>query len=179
MTHITLADWECTLNKCTFPLADAGLSSHVSHLYPSLPYLFILAHDVLKELSLHIRPTNQSHLCHGVISLSHIAIRTRSVIPAPSLHTLPIFQREGYGLLRNWGSWTIHPNVPPFFTPNQTNPFPSNTLLNTRWHEIVRWLKISLWNSSASAILHLPWIGTFAATVRSRVLYHLRVLLHL
>ncbi len=47
MACITIADWECSILHCIFPFSLSGLKSSFLHHCCSLPFSFILAHNVL------------------------------------------------------------------------------------------------------------------------------------
>lgn len=143
MARLTLSDWQCSLSNCTYPLADSGLqlsfSSRSSHL---IPFSFILAHGVLKEISMHIRPMDQSYITTGDISILHVAKTLPQSLPRPDTRTLQMFARNGAGNLSAWGTWSVdrpgqntHFKVFPV-----ANPHHPSTAIGRRWPEVRSWL---------------------------------------
>ncbi|KAF8312164.1 uncharacterized protein EI90DRAFT_2826791, partial [Cantharellus anzutake] len=73
MSLISLADWECSVLPCIFPFDSVGLRLSFLRHRRSLPFLFTVAHDCLRQLDLHIRHMDQSDILDGHVSLSHLA----------------------------------------------------------------------------------------------------------
>ena len=168
MARITLADWKCTINRCIFPLAGDGLRIHHSPSHPHLPHAFVVAHSILLDLSLHIHPTDQSHIRSGNITLPHIAAQTRPNFPTPSLHTLLMFCRENFAFLRQWGSWSDSPNSVSCFSPFPSNPSPPGSTPHSHWPAVVRWLR----NLPISLLSVGDFLLTFDRSHRRQQAFH-------
>jgi len=72
LAKITLLDWMCKKNDCSYPLGGDGLKKDFSHLDQSIPSAWLTAHQVLKKLDLSLIETDQSYITEGDVSLSHI-----------------------------------------------------------------------------------------------------------
>ncbi|RDX44489.1 hypothetical protein OH76DRAFT_1320870, partial [Lentinus brumalis] len=71
MARITLADWTCMLNSCQSPL-EGSVGRSFSRSKRTLPSAWVTAVEVLRDLGLGIRHTDQSYLFTGDVSLRHL-----------------------------------------------------------------------------------------------------------
>ncbi|KAJ7895329.1 hypothetical protein B0H13DRAFT_1570139, partial [Mycena leptocephala] len=73
MARITMADWTCSINNCTFPLDGPGLLTDFTHYAGRIPYGWIVAQRQMGKISpkLSLRLTDRSELLRGDISISH------------------------------------------------------------------------------------------------------------
>ena len=81
---ITLADWTCTLNNCTNPLVEPGISKNFSRRmhFNTIPAAWIIAQkemDSMKPLFC-LHSTDQSHILNGDVSISHV-LKIHMIIP--------------------------------------------------------------------------------------------------
>lgn len=114
MADITLADWTCSFNHCCSPL---GSSSALGNSRPSftrrrnlLPWAWILAHNVMSELNVSFRHTDQSHLFLGSVVISHVS-RSLSSQHTLSAHIINSLTRLNILFLSQIATWTYttHP----------------------------------------------------------------------
>src|SRR5260370_38967425 len=102
MVQITIADWQCLLSQCAFPLSPSGLEHSFHPLYIPIAILYLLAHHVLHSLNLNILPSDQSFIMNGVVSLLHLA---KQVPNSPLNSTLRYHLNTPFQFLHAWGSW--------------------------------------------------------------------------
>ncbi|KAI0279627.1 hypothetical protein BGY98DRAFT_878332, partial [Russula aff. rugulosa BPL654] len=108
LASITLADWTCALAHCHSPLHVNSPSFHRNYarLSHKLPSSWVIAHSVMRDLSLSIHNTDLSYLLTGQVSLQHLA--RASTTPAPSTPSPPLIRNlssAGLTLLSHVGSW--------------------------------------------------------------------------
>lgn len=110
MARITLSDWMCERNNCIYPLDGIGLQRDFSRHTRSIPSAWITAHKAMKEMSLSLRQTDQSHIANGDVSFSHLIRRYGLVNPqviskvnGTTLHSLRL---RGVQYLRDVGNWS-------------------------------------------------------------------------
>ncbi|KAI0364747.1 hypothetical protein BV20DRAFT_955566 [Pilatotrama ljubarskyi] len=144
MARITLADWTCMFNKCRSPL-EGSVSRSFSRLKRRLPAAWITTHEVLHELDLGIRLTDQSFLFHRNIALHHL-IRTLPPPPSsPDSLSITNLERAGLTHLSQLGSWTCPSSAPschPHLIPHDHLPATLRTFAAGReWPGIKAWLQ--------------------------------------
>ena len=113
IAKITLVDWMCKKNNCSYPLDDSGLQRDFSRLDQSIPSTWLTAHCTLNKLGLSLRETDQSYITQGDVSISHIihsCSHTCPQIPATvNGTTLRSLRLKGLRKLADVGSWAIDP----------------------------------------------------------------------
>jgi len=72
MALITLMDWTCERNNCLYPFDGNGLQRDFSRQMHLIPAEWVTAQKVLKDMSLSLRPTDQSGIVEGDVSLTHV-----------------------------------------------------------------------------------------------------------
>jgi len=111
LAKITLTDWMCEKNGCSYPLDGEGLWKDFSRLVHSIPSAWLTAHRTLTNLDLSLRQTDQSHILDGEISLTHIVHSYGN--RHPSIHTdingttFRSLRSKGIRKLADVGKWTI------------------------------------------------------------------------
>ena len=72
MALITLTDWTCKQNNCLYLLDGMGLQRDFSWQMHLIPAEWVTAQKVMKDLALSLRPTDQSGIIEGDVSLTHV-----------------------------------------------------------------------------------------------------------
>ena len=111
MAKITLLDWMCDKNNCSYPLAGDGLRTDFSRMGNSIPHAWLTAHQILKNLDLSLLETDQSYIAEGDVSFSHI-VRSCSHNRLQRLEnvngtTLRSLRLKGVRKLADVGRWMI------------------------------------------------------------------------
>ncbi len=75
MAHITMADWTCTINGCTYPLDSEGLKRDFTHYYGCILTAWIVAQKEMGKMPslLSLWRTDLSFISRGEMSLIHTA----------------------------------------------------------------------------------------------------------
>lgn len=74
MAKITLADWGCSLSKCTNPFAyQSPNGRNTPYIKGRVPLAWISAKNVLRYCSLSIPGSNISHTAIGDVAIEHVA----------------------------------------------------------------------------------------------------------
>ena len=107
LASISLADWTCSLAHCHSPLHAASPAFHRSfaRLSHKIPSSWVIAHSVLRNLSLSIHDTDLSYLLSGQVALQHLA-RTSEFPSTPSSHLIRQLTSAGFTQLSDIGSWS-------------------------------------------------------------------------
>ncbi|KAF9234430.1 hypothetical protein BU15DRAFT_52628, partial [Melanogaster broomeanus] len=145
MAHITLADWTCSLTKCSYPLTGPGLSRDFSRTRSSLPFSWIMAHNTLRSLHISLLETDQSYWLTGDVSLAHIAHLQNPVLH-PSHVIVANLARAGFTHLHQTGSWNDQDSGDPRKPTFRVHAFLSGALRFTSAEK--DWGIISSWLSS-------------------------------
>ncbi|KAK0208498.1 hypothetical protein DFS33DRAFT_1484845 [Desarmillaria ectypa] len=113
MAQITMADWACTYNSCTFPFEASSLArSFRPSFHGKLPHTWLLAHDVLRSLNVSIRSTDQSNVSLGQLSLTHICSSLRDYPNGIGIISFEQAERDVLSLLRNLFDRISVPHIP-------------------------------------------------------------------
>ncbi|KAL0571565.1 hypothetical protein V5O48_010397 [Marasmius crinis-equi] len=72
MAQISLADWMCNLNNCSYPIEGKSLSRSFIRHKKTLPFAFALAQSTLNSVNTSLRPTDISFFLEGDVSVQHI-----------------------------------------------------------------------------------------------------------
>ena len=124
---VTLSDWTCGINGCVGPLGIRGLQCNFSHYYKKIPAAWITVQNTLAGMKpkLSLRLTDNSHILHGEISISHtLNLCNANGIAIPNGHVIRSMSLRGLRMLDDVGSWTQNTNRK--LTLNVTDgPFPS------------------------------------------------------
>ena len=110
---VTLADWTCNINGCVGPLDGLGLKHNFSQYYRKFPAAWIIAQDTLTRLKpkLSLRRTNNSHILHGDISISHTLRLCRAHgVAVPDGHAIRSVTTKGIRMLSDAGKWNNKTN---------------------------------------------------------------------
>jgi len=142
MACIIYHDWMCQLNHCISLLSPTGLRRHFATCHASLPSSWVIAHQVLRSLSLSLVDTDQSYISSSKVSLRHIA----NLLPhSPSAHTLLNLASTGYHNLSDVGAW-ITSSVHHFFQISSELPaYLRFTAAYKDWPSVHQWLQSLPW----------------------------------
>ncbi|KAJ7079988.1 hypothetical protein B0H15DRAFT_787455, partial [Mycena belliarum] len=110
LARITLADWTCTINKCTNPLDTIGLNRNFSLHADRIPHGWIIAQRAMSSMSpqLALKRTNLDSILSGDVSLSHVLCTFHNHLPAvvsPNGNALNSLRSKGVRQLKHMGSW--------------------------------------------------------------------------
>ncbi|RDX46496.1 hypothetical protein OH76DRAFT_1558338 [Lentinus brumalis] len=105
MARITLADWTCMLNDCQGPL-EGTVARSFARSKRTLPTAWITALDVLRELGLAVRLTDQSHLFTGDVALRHLVRGLPPPPTTPDSLVITNLERAGITHLHQVASWS-------------------------------------------------------------------------
>ena len=135
LARITLTDWTEKLHSFLHPLSFPG-SQHpcIAH-HRSLPSAWIVAQQSLHSLSLDILPTDQSHLTSGNISIISLFKDRRVPTPPLAYNSVRVYERNGRGLLSDWGQWDDTR-----FIPLNVNPHRRRTAAFDNFDTVAQWL---------------------------------------
>ncbi|KAF5385930.1 hypothetical protein D9615_002408 [Tricholomella constricta] len=146
MAQITLADWTCQYNHCSFPLSAPGIHRLASNLSRHIPHSWPTAQTTLRELSLSLSHTDLSFITTGSVNIQHLYSLSCST-PAFTLphdlipsRTFNNFLRFNMSTLSHFGTWITDPDtgLPCRFSPINLPPvFPY--FLHRDWPLFISW----------------------------------------
>ncbi|KAF8995602.1 hypothetical protein BDZ89DRAFT_1029558 [Hymenopellis radicata] len=163
MALITMADWTCLLNSCSFPLRPLPQSTAFLR-SASLPFAWRLAHHTMAMLDISVRCTDVSFFFHGDVSLSHVHRMLHAASPQPVSHRLITnLASVGITLLKHVSHAPLgpHPILQQFLPLQPSRPqfAQTDTRLADQWPEIAAWiqsLSVSRLTSADLADLAIP-----------------------
>ena len=91
IARLTLADWTCSINNCTYPLDGKGHDQNFTHYLKCIPTAWIIALQYMgsNELRLALHCTNISYISSGDIAISHVLnLAKGQSIAVPDGHTM-------------------------------------------------------------------------------------------
>ncbi|KAI1794878.1 hypothetical protein LXA43DRAFT_940085 [Ganoderma leucocontextum] len=119
MACITLADWSCMLNHCTFPL-EGSITRSFARSLRVLPAAWVVALDVLRAFNISIRSSDQSYLFSGDVALRHLVHLFPSLSQTPSSLAVTNLEHAHFTHLSQLVSWTFSSSSPfPTLLPHQ------------------------------------------------------------
>ena len=91
IVRLTLADWMCSINNCTYPLDGKGLDQNFTHYWKCIPTAWIIVQQCMgsNELRLALCHTDVSYISSGDIAISHVLnLAKGQSIAVPNGHTM-------------------------------------------------------------------------------------------
>ncbi|KAG6828079.1 hypothetical protein H0H92_009307, partial [Tricholoma furcatifolium] len=139
---VTLADWTCQLNKCSFPLTTPGIVQTPGRLGAHIPHAWVLAQDVLRDLDISIRDTDLSGILHEEVNIQHLYNITQ-VLLSPNLTPLSNPPNP---------TSPSNPHISPAtLTTSRTDLIPLNTFKNLTNHNFKNIEHIGHWTYNHSS----------------------------
>ena len=167
MALITLADWTCTINDCSNPLAGSGILKDFTRRMPyhTIPAAWIIAQREmgLMKPPLRLYSTDQSFLLKGDVSISHCLklIKPHDDL-SPSGSAAYSLRTAGFKLINQLGSWTVSNHLlkfKPFTLTDRPPPIKKYTVaVRNNWDKVSYALSKSdtSWFSNGSNDLLIP-----------------------
>ena len=91
IARLTLADWMCSINNCTYLLDGKGLNQNFTHYWKCIPTAWIIMQQYMgsNELRLALHCTNVSYISSGDITILHVLnLAKGQSIAVPDGHTM-------------------------------------------------------------------------------------------
>ena len=110
IVRLTLTDWMCSINNCTYPLDGKGLNQNFTHYWKRIPTASIIVQQYMgsNELRLALRRTNVSYISSSDIVILHVLnVAKGQSIAVPDGHTMQSITSKGIRLLKDVGQWVL------------------------------------------------------------------------
>ena len=110
IARLTLADWTCSINSCTYPLDGKGLNQNFTHYCKCIPTAWIIVQQYMgsNELRLALRHTDISYISSGDIAISHVLnLAKGQSIAVPDGHAMQSITSKGIRLLKDVKQWVL------------------------------------------------------------------------
>ncbi|KAK0436640.1 uncharacterized protein EV420DRAFT_1672166 [Desarmillaria tabescens] len=142
MAHITLTNWTCQLNHCSFPLHGSSLKMSFMCHSNSLPFQWQLAHNTISHNGLSVHNTDLSFLFHGDVPLCHVNHFLSSPLNL-SPQSITNLANAGLVKLSDIAYFSPDPNgVSLWLTPHSNIRFLNMTIrAEEQWPETAEWLR--------------------------------------
>ena len=98
IVRLTLADWMCSINNCTYPLDGKGLNQNFTHYWKHIPTAWTIAQQYMgsNEVRLALCHTDVSYISSDDIVISHVLnVAKGQSIAVPDGHTMRSITSKG------------------------------------------------------------------------------------
>ena len=98
IARLTLTDWMCSINNCTYPLDGKGLNQNFTHYWKRIPTAWIIVQQYMGSngLRLALHCTDISYISSGDIIISHVLnVAKGQSIAVPDGHAMRSITSKG------------------------------------------------------------------------------------